>query len=260
MNFDSIGGAILALSLTMPRIAAAFLMLPVLTNESMPALVRNSFFVSLSIVAFPFAAASSPMMKMGGILWFGIVLKEIFIGLCIGFMFGLVFWAIGNVGNIIDTKAGSTIASVIDPLQGHQTSLTGSFLSRLAGWLFMASGGFMVFLNILLGSYAVWPVTSGFPTLSRAGEFLFINGFAGLMTMSLVLAAPALVVLALIDLSLGLINRYAQQLNVFALSLSIKTWLSTWIVLLCLGVFVDFVLKQIAKSSNLLDVLSRALG
>jgi type III secretion protein T len=103
-------------------------------------------------------------------------------------------------------------------------------------------------------------VTSGFPTLSKAGEFLFIDGFAGLMTMSLVLAAPALVVLALVDLCLGLINRYAQQLNVFALSLSIKTWLSTWIVLLCLGVFVDFVLRQIAKSSNLLDVLSRALG
>lgn len=260
MNFDSIGGAILTISLTMPRIAAAFLMLPILTEESMPALVRNSFFVSLAIIAFPFAAASSPMQAMGGVLWIGIVLKEIFIGLAIGFMFGLVFWAIGNVGNIIDTKAGSTIASVIDPLQGHQTSLTSSFLSRLAGWLFMASGGFLVFLNILLGSYTVWPVSSGFPVLSKAGEVLFIGGFAGLMTMSLVLAAPALVILALVDLCLGLINRYAQQLNVFALSLSIKTWLSTWIVLLCLGVFVDFVLKHIAESNGLLEVLKRALG
>ena len=175
-------------------------------------------------------------------------------------MFGLVFWAFGNVGNNNNTKTGSTLSSVVDPLQGHQTSLTSSFLSRLAGWLFMASGGFLIFLNILLGSYAVWPVTSGLPHLTNAGEFLFIDGFAGLMTMSLVLAAPALIVLALVDLCLGLINRYAQQLNVFALSLSIKTWLSTWIVLLCLGVFVDFVLKRVAQSSGLLEVLKRALG
>jgi type III secretion protein T len=221
--------------------------------------VRNSFFVSLAVVAYPFAAASAPLSSIGGTMWFIIIFKEIFIGLCIGFLFGIVFWAIGNVGNLIDTKAGTTMASVVDPLQGHQTSLTASFLSRLAGWLFMASGGFLVFLDLLFGSYAVWPVTAGLPTLSRAGELVFVGGFAKMMVLSLLLAAPALVVLALIDIGLGLINRYAQQLNVFMLSLAIKAWLSVWLVLLCLGVFVEFILRHVAESSDALETLQRVI-
>jgi type III secretion protein T len=259
MDFDVLANSVSGVALTLPRIAAAFVMLPLISNDTMPPLVRNSFFVSLAIVAFPFAAAAAPLDTVRGAMWISIILKEMLIGLCIGFLFGIVFWAIGAVGNIIDAKVGSTIATVIDPLQGHQTSLTGAFLSRLAGWVFMATGGFLVFLDLLLGSYALWPVTSDFPSMSAASETLFVQSFARLMTLSLLLAAPALIVLMLVDLCAGLINRYAQQLNVLALSLSIKSWIATWIVLLCLGMFVETLVRHIRESSGLLDVLGRVL-
>lgn len=260
MEIQYLTNLISGLALTVPRIAAAFLMLPMLTEDSMPPLVRNSFFVSLGIVAFPYAAAAQPLETVAMALWLGIVLKEILIGLCIGFLFGIVFWAIGNVGNIIDTKAGTTLAMVIDPIQGHQTSLTGAFLSRLASWLFMTGGGFLVFLDLLFSSYSIWPVTSGFPTLRAPGQWLFIDSFARMMLWSLLLAGPALIILALVDMGLGLINRFAQQLNVIALSLSIKAWMSVWIVLLCLGVFIEFMVRHIADSGKLVETLSRAMS
>ena len=50
----------------------------------------------------------------------------------------------------------------------------------------------------------------------------------------LVLAAPAIVILLVIDMSFGLVNRYAPQLNVFALTLPIKAWLATGIILMML--------------------------
>ena len=55
--FDPVGNAMLALGLTLPRIIGAFVMLPLLTSENMPAMVRNSFLVSLAIVALPVAMA-----------------------------------------------------------------------------------------------------------------------------------------------------------------------------------------------------------
>src|SRR5688572_9194146 len=119
LAFDTVAELLSALALTIPRIAAAFIMLPMLTEETMPAMVRNSFFVSLAIVALPFAAASAPFETISGVMWLLIILKEMFIGLCIGFLFGIIFWAIGNVGSLIDTKAGTNMASVVDPLQGH---------------------------------------------------------------------------------------------------------------------------------------------
>lgn len=258
-GFDIAGNVVASLSLTVPRIAAAFLMLPLLTEEDMPALVRNSFFVALAIVVFPLLLPSQPLDALPPTQWLWLALKEGFLGICLGFSFGIVFWAIGQVGSIIDTKVGATQAMLNDPLTGHQDSLTAVFLSRFASWLFMATGGFLIFVELLLTSYVVWPITSSFPRLSAIGELFFIDRFSGLMVLTLLLAAPALIVLAVVDLAIGLINRYAPQLNVLALSMALKGWISVWIVMLCLGIYADVVLHWLADGRGLLDGLRRAL-
>jgi type III secretion protein T len=255
MPFNDIGNNVLGVALTLPRILAAFMALPLLSSSDMPPLVRNSFFVSLSIVVFPLAAAASPYSAMGAGVWPFVIVKELFIGLAIGFSFGVLFWAIGNAGNLIDAKVGTTMSSVIDPLAGHQTSLMGLFLSQFAAYLFMASGAFIVFLRLLLESYKLWPVASYMPLIKPAGEMFFIDQFSYLMTAALLLSAPALVVMSLIDIGFGLVNRYAQQLNVFQLAMPIKAWVAIWIVLLMLSVFVQTVLQRLFHNAELLNAL-----
>lgn len=255
--FDPVGNAMLALGLTLPRIIGAFIMLPLLTPENMPAMVRNSFLVSLAIVALPVAMAGAPIEMMGAFRWGPMVLKELFLGISIGLCFGIVFWALGAAGSVIDTQVGLGMAQVFDPVQGHQTSLHGQFLSQLAAFLFMASGAFLVFLDLLLSSYTLWPVTSYFPNMHIGGMHLFIGQFSFLMTALLVLAAPAMVVLLLVDLSFGLVNRYAPQLNVFALTLPIKAWLATAIIMLMLGVYVEIVIERLVDNRGLIESLRR---
>jgi len=257
--FEHLQGQALAIALTLPRIAAAFLIVPLMTSETVPALVRNSFFVSLAIVAYPIAAAADPGGAMMQSTWALIVLKEIFIGTVIGFCFGLMFWALGAAGNVIDVKVGSSMASVMDPISGHQTSLTGMFLSQLGAWLFMATGAFMMFLDILLGSYKLWPVSNILPPLHPGGVTYFANQFNYLMTAVLMFSAPALIVTSLLDVALGLINRYAQQLNVFSLAMPMKAWLATWILLLALGAMVETLVRAVAGNAHLLDVLTKIL-
>src|SRR3546814_9594158 len=96
-------------------------------------------------------------------------------------------------GNILDTQVGMSMASFFDPIQGHQTSLHGQFLSQFAAYLFMASGAFLVFLDLLLTSYTVWPVMSFFPDIKVAGIHLLVGQFRSLMTSALLLAAPPIV-------------------------------------------------------------------
>jgi type III secretion protein T len=259
MPFDTVNDVMMALGLTLPRIAGAFLMLPLLTAETVPAMVRNSFMVSIAIVALPISMAGIPVDSMNALQWVPTVLKEIFIGISIGFCFGVVFWAIGAVGNVIDTQVGLGMAAVFDPIQGHQTSVHGDFLSRLAMWLFMASGAFMIFLDLLLSSYSLWPVTSFWPRLHPQGMNLFVGHFSYMMTAVLVLAAPAMVLMLIIDLSFGLVNRYAPQLNVFALTLPIKAWIATAVILLLIGVYVEIILGRLGANRGLLELIQKAL-
>lgn len=188
-----------------------------------------------------------------------IIVKELLIGLYLGFVFSAVFWAMSAAGNLIDTKVGTNFAATLDPIQGHQTSLTGELLSQLAAWLFMASGAFTLFIDLLMTSYTVWPVAQLLPPLRVAARELAIGEFGSLMTTALLLAAPALVVMSLIDLALGLVNRYAQQLNVFSLTMAIKAWVAIWIVLLSVGVFVEVAMRRLFESRGLLNELRRVL-
>lgn len=258
--FGSLTEGMLALGLTLPRIIGAFIMLPLITQSNMPAMVRNSFLVSLAIVALPVAIAAAPSATMTTLQWPMMVLKELFIGLAIGYLFGLVFWAFSAAGTVIDNQVGMGMAQAFDPIQGHQVTLHGQFLSEFAAWLFMASGAFMIFLGLLMDSYAIWPATSFFPTLDRTGINLFVSHFGWFMSTLVVLAAPVMVILLIIDLSFGLMNRFAPQLNVFALTLPIKAWLATAILMLLLGVYVEVLVDRLASNSGLVELLRRTFG
>jgi type III secretion protein T len=197
-EFQNITQLILNLFLVVPRLSAAFLVLPVITSETMPAMARNSFLVGLALTSVPLVFDSTNI-DIPHSQWPALIIKEIFLGLILGFMYSIVFWAIAAVGDVIDSKIGSLTASVVDPLTGHQTSLTGSFISRVVCWLFMATGGYLIFLDLLFTSYAIWPITSVMPDLTRHGHTMVSYGFNSLMTITLLVAAPVLIILTVID-------------------------------------------------------------
>ena len=61
--FDLLGNPLLALALVLPRVIGAFLMLPLMTQQTVPPMVRNSFMVSLGIMILPVALVGLPPME-----------------------------------------------------------------------------------------------------------------------------------------------------------------------------------------------------
>ena len=250
---------VLLLGVASARIAATFMLLPMFSSETVPALVRNSIFVSLGIVSLLLQPAINVSMFGPG-QWATILLKEVFVGLMIGFFFGSVLWALEAAGQIIDTKVGATLAQVVDPLSGHQTSLNGALLGRLASVVFIAMGGLSLLLRVVMESYALWPVASPMPVLDSRGLDLVTAEFGRMMVLATLFAAPVLTILFMIDMALGLMNRFAQQLNVFTLSLSIKSYAATFIILLLVGGYVAAIVRDIASRPGVLIGLLKGLG
>lgn len=255
MQYESFTQAATSFAVVLPRIAAAFLLIPYFTTEILTPLIRNVFFLSLALAVMPLALAQPVPAAMNGIALLPIVLKEILIGVAIGYTFSVVFWALEGAGHVIDAKIGSTTAQLVDPITGQQTTLLGAYLGRLAGYLFAAFGGLTLFVDLLLSSFAVWPVLDRFPDLTAVGSLFFVERFDQLMRLMLLLAAPALCLLTLLEFGLGFMNRYAPQLNVFTLSMPLKSLLAVFILLLTVGVTADYVVDWLAGQRNLLELL-----
>jgi type III secretion protein T len=219
---------VLLLGLSTTRVAIAFLLVPLFTADLIPATVRNAMFLAIALMTLLLQPPDGPVPTGFGLAT--LYTKEAFIGGALGLLFAGVMWAFEIAGQLIDTKVGMSQAQVTDPLSGHQTSLTGALFARLASWVFMASGGFMVMVAALFESYSLWPVLSPAPTLAAGGVQLLEAEFGRIMLLGLLVSAPALVLLYAVDLVLGLVNRFAQQLNVFSLSMSLKAVAAVWIV------------------------------
>ena len=150
---------LLLLGVGTARIAMAFTLIPIFSTDTVPALVRNSILVALGLISL----VIQPPLDTSIITttqWVGLFAKEVFVGLIIGFFFGSVLWALEAAGQIIDTKVGATLAQIIDPLSGQQTSLNGSMLARLAGVVFIFSGGLSLLVQVVMESYAIWPISA----------------------------------------------------------------------------------------------------
>ena len=248
----------LLLGLSTTRIATAFMLLPLFTGDLIPATIRNAIYVSFGVLALSLQPTVTNAAVMH-INWMLLFAKEAFIGCGMGFLFGSVLWAFEAAGQLIDTKVGATTAQVTDPLSGQQTPLTGAFLGRLANFVFMFSGGLLLLMGTLLDSYSLWPVLSTKPVLVKAGMTIFEAEFGRLMLLALLIASPALVVLFAIDMVLGLVNRFAQQLNVFSLSMSLKTWASTAVLMLMMTSMIQQLIADIQSRPGIVLRLMRSL-
>lgn len=228
----------LLVALSSTRIAVAFLLLPVFAPETVPATVRNAIFIAFGVVSLAIQPLA-PVSDWSTLRWIGQFGKEAVLGAGFGFFMGALLWAFEAAGQLVDAKVGATIAQIVDPLSGHQTSLSGAFLGRLASFVFMAGGGFMLFVGVLLESFAVWPVAQPGLALNPAGVRGFEAAFAEFALLALLLAAPVLLVLYVVDFALGLVNRFAPQVNLISISMSLKSVAATLVWLLLFGVLVD---------------------
>lgn len=247
---------LLALGAATTRPAVALAMLPIFSPDLIPATVRNSIMLTFGLVSYWL----QPPLAIGGLAaveWLGLYAKEALVGLIIGFFFGSALYAIEMAGQLIDMKIGSNMAQVLDPLSGHQTSLFGALLGRSGHLVFIGLGGLTIFVLGVMESYALWPMAVGLPHLPPRGVTVFELEFGRMMALAIALASPFLGIMLLIDMALGLLNRFAPQFNAFQFSMSIKAMGSAIVMIILLSLMLQAVAADVlARPGTLRTLLS----
>jgi type III secretion protein T len=249
--------SILVLALGLTRSACAFALLPVLTNQVAPALVRNSLFVGMGLIVLTLQPAQAfAYLTAPG--WIAAFVREAFIGLTVGFFFAGVLWALQIAGDFIDHKANTARFSLADPFSGGSGAVYGGFFSRLAVFAFAASGGLLYMTTIILQSYALWPIGGQGPNLHPQDVTVFERVFGNLIALALMFSAPALVLNTVLDAALGLLNRFSPQFNVMSLSLGLKMWFSVFAVAVTAAILADLMAGDVfAQGARAIDFIGR---
>lgn len=227
------------LGLCMLRPLGVMIMVPLFNQSTLGGpLVRNALalVIALPLVAlvdtWPQLDAARQQASVQGCVL--LIAGELCIGVLLGFCAAIPFWAMDMAGFLIDTLRGASMASVLNPMLGQQSSLLGILFTQVFGVLFLMGGGFNLLIESIYHSYASLPpgevfrLGPGFPDfLSHQWQLAY--------ELCLRFSMPAIVAILLVDLALGLINRSAQQLNVFFLSMPIKSAFAILMLIISVG-------------------------
>lgn len=212
----------------------------------------------LAAFMVPLLSAGAPVpLGLSGLVWWGIAVREICVGLLLGFAGSLLFWGAEIGGRFIDTSRGANIAQAFVPQLATQSSPLGSFFYQLFVALFYTLGGHRLFFDAVFDSYRLIPVVSSRLSLGDVtGEL--IAGTAGTFVLGLKIVAPAMLIIVLLDLVLGVANRMAPQLDVFFFSLSLRSTLASAVIAISLYYVVAIVTDATqGEHARLAEILSK---
>ena len=248
---------ILAAVLAMARIGGGFAICPALTESMIPGTARRAATLGFSALAIPFIHAAMPPGEPTWWMFAILAAREALIGFLIGFFAAVPFWVAENVGNFIDNQRGATMGEVYSPLSGAQVSTTGIFFTQLVSTVFFVSGAVFLFLGALYKSYTVWPVFVEGLSFAPDAPVQILGALDGMLRTTVVISAPVIIVMFLATLGLGLVNRTAPQLNVFFLSMPVKSALGIAMLIVYLPFIMDMLMYT--KDGEILGPVRRLL-
>jgi flagellar biosynthetic protein FliR len=210
------------------RISAMLMAIPVVGTRLVSVRVRIVIALAISFLVLPLLPEMPAVepLSMAGLL---VSIQQILIGLAMGFIMQLVLAALTIAGEAIAMTMGLGFASMVDPSNGVNVPVLSQFFLILGTLLFLALGGHLMIIQLLISSFETLPIA---PHGITRDAFWVVIEFSSQMFIGAVwVALPALISILVITLAMGVMTRAAPQLNIFSVGFPV-TMLMGFIILM----------------------------
>jgi flagellar biosynthetic protein FliR len=218
--------------LVLARVSGVFAFVPLPGVQTGPPLARIVLSLLITLALFPRWPQPDAAQAGAGrmLLW---VLPEMAVGVVIGLAVALILEAFLLAAQVLSLNAGYSFASTIDPATQAESGVLLVFAQLAGGLIFFAMGLDREVIRALARSLEAHPA-GAWITPPAAEAVLRLAG--DMLALALRLALPAVALLVLADVALGLLGRLNAQLQLLTLAFPVKMMaalvLLAWITVL----------------------------
>ena len=233
------------------RIGACLMVAPMFGARFVPTRMRVLLAVALTALVAPLTPSTgiAPFSPQG----FVVVVQQLLIGVALGFALQIVFDALGLAGQLLANSMGLSFAFNVDPLRGSSTAALGQLYIILATLTFLALGGHLAIIEMLVSGFTSLPVGTG--GLGREGLWALVLWGGTLFSGAITVALPGVTALLIVNLAFGIVSRAAPTLNLFAVGFPISLVVGLLVVLAGIGPLQEAVAQLIAQGFDFLRTL-----
>jgi flagellar biosynthesis protein FliR len=226
-------GTLYGFLLVLARLAGVFVFIPLPGISAGPKIARAMLSLFMTFTLFPewphvdAAAVTLPVL-------IGWLICEAGIGIGAGVAVSFITEVFLMGAQLVALQAGYGFAAMVDPATQNETSVLTTAAQLAAGLLFFAVGLDRQILAIFAQSLQAHPPGTFLITRPFAEQIIQLG--AGMFSTGFQLVLPILALLLMVDLSLALLGRLNQQMQLIMLAFPIKMLLAVvllaWLVLL----------------------------
>jgi flagellar biosynthetic protein FliR len=211
------------------RVVGLAMTAPLIGTRSVPARIRLSFAIAISMVIVP-VLPPPPAIELVSGAGFLVTLQQVLIGAGLGLAVRLVFLGMELGGQIIAQQMGLGFAAMVDPQNGAQVPVVSQYYLVLATFAFLSLNGHLVLIEVLTDSFRSLPV--GPAGITRTALWSVMQWASWTISSAVMLALPAISSLMVVNIALAVISRVAPQFNLIAIGFPFMILFGALIVLL----------------------------
>lgn len=220
--------------LILVRMTGLFLLTPVFSRNNIPNILKVGFSFFCSVILINILDVKLLNLSPYNLVIFTI--KELLVGLMLGFVSYLFFTSLYLAGQIIDMQIGFGMVNVLDPQHNIQVPIVGTLYYILAILIFLTIDGHHFLLDALIKSYEYVPI----------GQFKFADGFVNqlirILSQTFIIgfkiSGPVLAAIFLADVLLGILAKTMPQMNVFIVGMPLKILVGIVTIIITLPLFI----------------------
>ena len=210
---------LLSFLFVLSRVAGIFVFAPVPGMKNGPDILRVLLSLAITVALYPLwphLSQTTPPLSAIVVA----IIAEAALGLTIGLAVSFTLEALQMAAQIMGVQAGYGYASTIDPATQADSPVLLVFAQLFSGLLFFATGLDREIIRAC--ALSLQSIPPGTFTVSRDQAHSLIGLSAGIFTIGVRLAFPAVALLGMLDLSLALLGRVNSQLQLLTLAFPVK--------------------------------------
>jgi flagellar biosynthetic protein FliR len=236
------------------RVGSVIVTAPLVGDQAVPPEIKIGLSFFTAYVLYPMVSHGTPSMDIHFGMLLLYALKEVFLGVLLGFLLGIIFTGFRYAGELISYTMGISMANIFDPESSAQTPVIGEMLYLMAILLFLAINGHHFIFEALMMTYQTVPI--GGALFSEPVVHILINVSSLIFIVAIKIAAPVLIAGFLTNFGLAVLARVMPQANIFILGFPITIAVGL-LVLVSSAPFIVITFKKLLGifESNIVELI-----
>ncbi|MBR1865027.1 MAG: flagellar type III secretion system protein FliR [Lachnospiraceae bacterium] len=230
------------------RVAGVIAFAPIFGNRTVTRRVKLFLSIAMAYIIYsihPYV----PLDYTTFLQYTVIMLRELVVGVTLGFVSSIALSIIGMAGQFIDREMGFSMVSNFDPGMNTDTTITAEFYNMLVMLIMLCSNMHYFILSALADSFELIPV--GQVTVDSGRMYdVMLEYMVDYFVIAMRISLPILISIMLLNVVLGVLAKTAPQMNMFVIGIQLKVFVGLAVLFVTLSLLTnvtEFIYRQMQQ-------------